>query len=197
MTVERTEARRALDDVRDDLESGALPAAVVIKLAEAARRSMLAPPPVSAAERELLDEHSGASPNPTSLAMHQFHEAVGAWSSRREALTTAQVAELLGVSASRVRHLIVEGRLYALPSAGRGSPRLLPGWQFRDGRRMPGLARVLRALPPGLSPLTVADFFARAVIEEASSGTTARDWLFSGGSVEPVVELARRFDAAV
>lgn len=196
MTAERIEARRALDEVRDELERGVLPAELVVKLAEVARRTVMVPAPLSATEQDLLTEHSGVRPDAAGLATHRFSEAVDDSMLRREALTTAQVAELLGVSASRVRHLIVEGRVYALPSAGRGAPRLMPSWQFRGDRPLPGLAKILRALPPGLSPLTIADFFARAVVEVPGRPTVA-DWLFSGGAIEPILQLARHVDAAV
>lgn len=108
------------------------------------------------------------------------------------ALIAEEVGQLLGISTSRVRHRLDEGRLYALPSSGRGSARRFPVWQFVDGESIPHIGRVVEALPARFHPLEVEAFFANAVAGELADGrpVKVKDWLTSGGAAEPVVELA-------
>lgn len=60
-----------------------------------------------------------------------------------ETLTTAEVAALLGISQNRVRQLLRERRLVAVPGSGNSR---IPADFFRDGqvlKHLPGLLTVL------------------------------------------------------
>ena len=83
-----------------------------------------------------------------------------------DTLTVDQVAELLGVSASRVRHRIGDGSLYCLPDrAGGVSRAALPTWQFEGGDAIPHLPEVLCVLPGDFTPVEVRDFAFNAQVE--------------------------------
>ena len=59
-------------------------------------------------------------------------------------LTPAEVAQLLGVSPNRVRQLLREGKLVAVPGSGNAQ---IPADFFQDGailKHLPGLLTVLR-----------------------------------------------------
>lgn len=103
-------------------------------------------------------------------------------------LTVGEAAQLLGVTEGRVRHKIGRGDLYALPS-GR---RRLPLWQFTGSTTLPGLAQVVRALPPDEHPLGVLAFMTtpQAELELAGEPVTPEQWLRAGGDPAPVADLA-------
>jgi hypothetical protein len=61
-----------------------------------------------------------------------------------ETLSSAEVAQLLGVSQNRVRQLLREGKLIAVPGSGNSQ---IPADFFQDGailKHLPGLLTVLR-----------------------------------------------------
>ena len=61
-----------------------------------------------------------------------------------ETLTQAEVAQQLGVSSNRVRQLLREGKLMAVPGSGNGR---IPADFLQDGavlKHLPGLLTVLR-----------------------------------------------------
>ena len=61
-----------------------------------------------------------------------------------ETLTPAEVAQQLGVSPNRVRQLLREGKLMAVPGSGNGK---IPAEFLQDGavlKHLPGLLTVLR-----------------------------------------------------
>lgn len=61
-----------------------------------------------------------------------------------ETLTPAEVAQQLGVSPNRVRQLVRDGRLMAVPGSGNGK---IPAEFLQDGavlKHLPGLLTVLR-----------------------------------------------------
>jgi hypothetical protein len=102
-------------------------------------------------------------------------------------LSTAEVADLLGRAQANVRRSYLSGDLYS-PIKDGGGRRRYPVWQFVGGRPVPGLRRVLAALPDGLHPLSVKAFMTAPV--EPLEGMTPVDWLVEGGSVDAVVTLA-------
>jgi hypothetical protein len=107
------------------------------------------------------------------------------------ALTVPQAATRLGVDASRVRHRIGAGELWALHSAARR--RLLPAMQFApDGGLVPGLPEVLRSLPDDLHPLEVAGFLAgkRPELRLRGHDQSPLEWLLRGGELADVVAAA-------
>jgi hypothetical protein len=120
--------------------------------------------------------------------------AVAAYSALlADSLTVADVAERLGIDASRVRHRLAAHQLIGIKQARGWS---LPGYQFgADGAVLPGLERVATALA-GSHPVVVARFFA-TVQPELVVGrrrVTPREWLEGGGSPERVATLARSLD---
>jgi hypothetical protein len=149
--------------------------------------------------RAALDAFSGVTPEETTrarkiqgqwLAEQAIEDAVAG----KGALTTNQVAALLGINASRVRHRKAAGALYAIdpPTGGRRSA-VYPRWQFTStdaGREepLPHLKAVLAALPRGMHPLEVEQFFVTEndalIFRDEPVSPCA--WLASGGDPEPV-----------
>lgn len=107
-----------------------------------------------------------------------------------QSLTTNQVARLLGVDSSRVRHRILQGRLYAVPGGTR--QRRLPSWQFANSEVLPGLPELLAALPTDLHPVEIAGFMLARHPELGVADRTVspRDWLLHQGDVLAVTALA-------
>lgn len=115
-----------------------------------------------------------------------------------DSLDSSQVAERLGVHASRVRQRLVERTLHGIRSRDRWR---IPAWQFEGGELLPGLADVLPHLPPSMHPLGVHAWFAEAKpdlpvpdeLEErlGERRLSPREWLLLGLPVEDVARLAR------
>jgi hypothetical protein len=109
-----------------------------------------------------------------------------------ESLSAAEAAKLLHVDVSRVRQRLREHSLFGIEHEGSWR---LPRFQFERRLVIPGLAQVLKALPPDLFPLDVVDWFALPDSDLQLDGDTAplspREWLLSGRPVEAVVTLAR------
>jgi hypothetical protein len=105
-----------------------------------------------------------------------------------DALPVGEVARRLGVDPSRVRHRLADRKLLGVR---RTDGWRLPSWQFgADGRPLPGLERVLRAMPAATHPVVVARFFASTQPELVVDGRSVspRDWLADGG--DPTVPAA-------
>lgn len=154
--------------------------------------SALAPSParLTRAESAFLDAHGGLPPpGPDRSAQARTLATVALEAIR--GLSTREVADLLGVDESRVRHMVSEGRLYRLPTKVRRA-HAFPDWQFADGRVLPHLHRVLHAVDSRLIPIEVRQFMLRPhdVLEVEGEPVSTRDWLLSGGSANPVVALA-------
>lgn len=141
------------------------------------------------------------------LARHGGREAaaeVAAWSPeaeqdrRRQAATTAmaqlaastltvgQVADRLGVDASRIRHWIADHppRLWAITM---GHRRAIPAWQIHDGALLPGLRHLVARIPAAVHPLDIAGLMTTR--QDELDGRTPIDHLTGGGSPEPVGQL--------
>lgn len=149
--------------------------------------------PLAAAEKSVLADF-GPSPDQGAARRARARTAAKTALLYTEALSTNRVAEMIGRSTSRVRHLVGERRLYALPVDRRSGLRL-PAWQFTDsGEPVPGIGAVLAALPEGLHPLQVAGFFATRTMELSLDDETPLSplqWLRGGGDPAVVVTLAR------
>jgi len=150
------------------------------------------PPALTSAEESFLDLHSGTRPNPQALQDARLATALTEFVDHNEALTTSEVADLLGVTTSRVRHRISEGTLYAFRSEGRGQERRLPAWQFEQGKEIPRLGEVLDALPDEFTALDVKSFFLNARVDHQTRDETfsVREWLIAGSDPSEVVALA-------
>jgi hypothetical protein len=109
--------------------------------------------------------------------------------------STTQAAKYLRVDASRVRQRLREHSLFGIDYDGE---KRLPRFQFERAKVIPGMREVLAALPEGLNPLDVAEWFLSPnpdlEIEDDEKPLSPRDWLLSGASVEAVVALARGFE---
>ena len=107
--------------------------------------------------------------------------------------TTSQAAKYLKVDVSRIRQRLREGSLLGIEYDGE---RRLPRFQFERRQVVPGLRETLSALPVGLNPLDVAQWFLAPNVDlEADERTwSPREWLLRGNSVEAVVALARGFE---
>jgi hypothetical protein len=108
-----------------------------------------------------------------------------------ESLSAAEAAKLLGVDVSRVRQRLRERSLFGIEFE---SSWRLPLFQFERRLVIPGLARILDALPRDLFPLDVVDWFVLSdpdlQLDSDASPLSPREWLLSGRPVETVVALA-------
>jgi DNA-binding protein Rv2175c, wHTH domain len=109
-----------------------------------------------------------------------------------ESLSAAEAAKLLHVDVSRVRQRLRERSLFGIEHEGSWR---LPRFQFERRLVIPGLAQILKALPPDLFPLDVVDWFllpdADLQLDSDTAPASPREWLLSGRPVETVVTLAR------
>jgi len=109
-----------------------------------------------------------------------------------ESFSAAEAAKLLHVDVSRVRQRLRERSLFGIEHEGSWR---LPRFQFERRLVIPGLAQVLKALPPDLFPLDVVDWFvlpdSDLQLDADAAPLSPREWLLSGRPVEAVVTLAR------
>jgi hypothetical protein len=107
-------------------------------------------------------------------------------------LSAAEAAKLLRVDVTRVRQRLRERSLYGLEYEGTWR---LPRLQFERRLVIPGLAQVLKALPPDLFPLDVVDWFLlpepELQLESDAAPLSPRAWLLSGRPIDAVVKVAR------
>jgi excisionase family DNA binding protein len=107
----------------------------------------------------------------------------------RSALSTGQVAEMLGVGVSRIRQRIRERTLLALKN---GREVRVPGVQFEAGVDVPGLRRVLPNIPVGIKPLEVLSWLVTPTSDlEDTTGRprSPREYLLDSGDAETVLAL--------
>lgn len=146
--------------------------------------------------REFWDTYSGISLTSRALALGSANNAAAQIRMDSFALTSAEVARNLQLSASTVRHYKAERKLYSYLANGR---LVFPDWQFTSAgdRAIPGLGRVLSALPPDLHPQAVAGFFLTPQPDLVINGVavSAAVWLVEGGSADPVLETAHALTA--
>ncbi|KRF20998.1 hypothetical protein ASG90_00855 [Nocardioides sp. Soil797] len=151
------------------------------------------PPALTASEGDFLDRFGGVTDDRPALQSMRMASKVRAGQLEREGLTVDQAARRMKISASRVRHRLSEGTLYAYPSQGRGNPRKLPAWQFDGAKPVPRLATVLETLPSDFTQAEIRDFAFHATVDHPTRDVTIPllEWLTSGGDPAPAVELAR------
>jgi hypothetical protein len=107
--------------------------------------------------------------------------------------TTSEASRHLKVDVSRVRQRLREGTLFGIEYDGE---RRLPRFQFERRQVLPGLREVMAALPVGMNPLDVAQWFLapNPDLEVGEKILSPREWLLRGKPVETVVERARVFE---
>jgi len=109
-----------------------------------------------------------------------------------ESLSAAEAAKVLKVDVSRVRQRLRDRSLFGIEHEGSWR---LPRFQFAGRHVIPGLAKVLQALPPDLFPLDVVDWFLLPdpdlQLDSDATALSPREWLLSGRPVEVAVTLAR------
>jgi hypothetical protein len=108
------------------------------------------------------------------------------------ALTEDEVQQVLGVKSSRVRQRIADRSLYAIAV---GKERRFPQVQFHEGDLVPDIGKVLQALPEDLHPVEVESWLMSPdpdlLASEEGEALSPREWLISGGSVSPLLPMAR------
>lgn len=156
--------------------------------------SDLSAEPLTLGERDFLIEHTELS---ESDLTEQSREGTRLDIARQrlrveraaheDALTTAEVAELLGRQESNVRRSRLSGDLYALKDGDARGLRF-PRWQFtEDGRALPGLRRILSAFPRHTHPAVVERFMTEP--HDELEGSSPARWLAGSAPVDAVVEL--------
>jgi hypothetical protein len=109
-----------------------------------------------------------------------------------ESFSAAEAAKLLNVDVSRVRQRLRARSLFGIEHEGSWR---LPRFQFERRLVIPGLAQILKALPPDLFPLDVVDWFVLPdpdlELDSDAAPLSPREWLLCGRPVETVVTLAR------
>lgn len=109
--------------------------------------------------------------------------------------STSEAAKYLKVDASRIRQRLREHSLFGIDYDGE---KRLPRFQFERQQVIPGLREVIAALPKGLSPLDVAEWFLSPNPDLEVAGQekplSPRDWLLRGAPVGAVVALAQGFE---
>ena len=118
-----------------------------------------------------FDEGSGRDPLTRSIADYM--------ALLETSYTTTQAAKYLKVDASRVRQRLREHSL--LSGTDYDGEKRLPRFQFERAHVIPGLREVLAALPEGLNPLDVAEWFLSPnpdlEIETQETPLSPREWL--------------------
>lgn len=149
-------------------------------------------PGLSVTEIDYLEQHGGVTDDREALVKSRVAAAVREDAVERESMTVELAAELMQISASRVRHRIREGSVYAYPSSGRGVGRQVPYWQFHGPEPVPHLAAVLNALPERFRPTDIRAFALNAEVDDPDNGVTAPllEWLRDGGDPEIARSLA-------
>lgn len=106
--------------------------------------------------------------------------------------TTTAAARYLKVGVSRIRQRLRERSLYGIEYDGE---RRLPRFQFERKQVLPGLREVVSALPEGLNPLDVAEWFLSPnpdlETDKQAAPASPREWLLRGEHVAAVVKLAQ------
>lgn len=142
-------------------------------------------------EERFLLEHGGvADASANQLQDLESRSSARVLAEAADALSRTQVAELLGTDVTRVSHRTRDGSLYSYAGASRR--RRYPAWQFVNAAVLPHLGAIVDALPAGIHPVTVRSFFTTAddALTLAGVPVSPARWLASGGTPEPVAELA-------
>ncbi len=108
-------------------------------------------------------------------------------------LSAEEVAKQLKVTPGRVHQMISKRDLYSFRLDGK---RLVPDFQIRDGKLVPNIAQVNKALPETMHPLGIFNFFhlenVDLFIDEAQEvRLSPLAWLGEGRDPKPVIFMAK------
>ena len=108
-----------------------------------------------------------------------------------ETLSAAEVARLVGIDVSRVRHRQAAGGLYAFIIGGK---RRYPLWQFTGDVMqpvLPGLEALISAIPEDMQPGSARGFMGtrQAALSLDGIPLTPGEWLRQGGDPQPVTDI--------
>lgn len=105
-----------------------------------------------------------------------------------DALTTREVAQLLGRAPANVRRSRLSGDLYSPGTGITGSSLRFPAWQFtQDGHIVPGLREIIPMFPRSYHPLSIERFM--TFPNESLDNLSPVQWLLQGGARGTVVRL--------
>ncbi|WP_167046694.1 helix-turn-helix domain-containing protein [Salinibacterium sp. ZJ454] len=126
------------------------------------------------------------------LAREELNTRLGALAA---SLSTAEVAQRLGIDASRVRHRRAKGTLYAFMVGGK---RRYPTWQFTDDPKqpvLPGLAALVEAFPKDWHPASIQGFMStpKANLLVDGERMSPVEWLRHAGDPEALVDILDSF----
>lgn len=108
-------------------------------------------------------------------------------------LSVEKVAAQLRVTPGRVHQMISSRDLYSFRVDAR---RLVPGFQIRDGRLIPNIAQVNKALPATMHPLGVFNWYHRENVDlyiddRQEVCLTPLEWLAEGRDPAHVIFMSR------
>ena len=108
-------------------------------------------------------------------------------------LSVEEVAAKLKVTPGRVHQMISSRDLYSFRVDAR---RLVPGFQIRDGRLIPNIAQVNKALPATMHPLGIFNWYHRENVDlyiddEQEVCLTPLEWLAEGRDPAHVIFMSR------
>lgn len=172
--------------------SGGLSAAELLDMLTQTLGSAPAVDPASllTSEQELALREAGsfAEQMPAFMARASTATALQGVSLVASSLTTGEVAEMVGLTESRIRQRATDRTLLAVRV---GSTLRFPTFQFPDKAEIPGWDRVAPAFPAHAHPVAVETFMdglsADLVIAEQFVSPT--DWLAGGGDPQVVIDL--------
>ena len=110
-------------------------------------------------------------------------------------LSTGEVSQRLGLTASRIRQMIADRSLYSFLIDGN---RYIPIFQFAaDDRLVPNITRVNKALNPRMHPVEVYNWYHLPHVDlflnqDVDDTVSPLDWLQGGQDVESLLRLAAR-----
>lgn len=99
-------------------------------------------------------------------------------------MSVAEAADELGVDRSRISRRCSTGRLFSFTIDG---GLRIPRWQLAGGHPLPGLERVVPAIPPETTPLMIEAVMTTP--QEETGLRTPVEFLAEGGAPEVVAEM--------
>lgn len=149
--------------------------------------------PLTAEEREFLLKYTDLTDEDLTTQKYDEDRRLVArsrlrtkWQARSAALTTADVAKLLGRPAASVRRSKSAGDLYAL-STSDGRTLRFPLWQFIDEAVVPGLRDIIPSFARHMDSQSIEQFMTEP-LEELNNRSPV-EWLAADGDVERVMTL--------